>query len=59
MLVRSGVEHEPRPLYQVVVQELEGNLLAAAGCPTKGEPVAHWSAGVRTRIGPLRPPGRA
>ena len=32
MLVRSGVEHQPWPLYWAVVRELEGNLLAAAGC---------------------------
>ncbi len=50
----------PWPLYQAVVRELEGNLLGATRQPDpKGEPVQHWSAGVRTRIGPLRPLGRA
>jgi len=49
VLARSCVEHEPRPLYRAVVRELEGNQLAAAGCPTKAEPMVYWSAGVRTR----------
>jgi uncharacterized protein YqjF (DUF2071 family) len=39
---------------------LEPVLVAAAGLPDpEGAPVVHWSPGVRTRIGGLRPLGRA
>jgi uncharacterized protein len=60
LLARSTVEHEPWPLYRAVVRELETDLVAAAGLPDpEGEPVVHWSPGVRTRISALRPLGRA
>ncbi|HEV2893769.1 MAG TPA: DUF2071 domain-containing protein, partial [Actinomycetota bacterium] len=60
VLARSTVEHEPWPLHRAVVRELRGNLVAAAGLPApEGEPVVHWSPGVRTRISGLRPLGRA
>jgi uncharacterized protein len=60
LLARATVEHEPWPLHRAVVRELRGNLLAAAGLPDpEGEPVVHWSPGVRTRIGGPRPLGRA
>jgi uncharacterized protein YqjF (DUF2071 family) len=60
VLARSTVEHEPWPLHRAVVRELDANLLTAAGLPAPaGEPVVHWSPGVRTRIGGLWPLGRA
>ena len=60
VLARSTVEHEPWPLHRAVVRELDANLLTAAGLPAPaGEPVVHWSPGVRTRIGGWRPLGRA
>jgi uncharacterized protein len=59
VLARSNVEHEPWLLHRAVVRELETNLVAAAGLPAPGgEPVVHWSPGVRTRISGLRPLGR-
>jgi uncharacterized protein len=59
VLARSNVEHEPWPLHRASVPELETNLVAAAGLPApEGEPVVHWSPGVRTRISGLRPLGR-
>jgi uncharacterized protein YqjF (DUF2071 family) len=55
-LARSCVEHEPWPLRRAVVRELETDLVTAAGLPEPaGEPLAHWSPGVRTRISGLRP----
>jgi uncharacterized protein YqjF (DUF2071 family) len=60
VLARSTVEHEPWPLHRAVVRELDSNLVTAAGLPAPaGEPVVHWSPGVRTRIGGLWPLGRA
>jgi uncharacterized protein len=60
LLARSTVEHEPWPLHRAAVRELEGDLVEAAGLPAPaGEPVVHWSPGVRTRISALRPLGRA
>ena len=60
LLARARVDHEPWPLHRAVVRELRGNLLTAAGLPApQGAPVVHWSPGVRTRIGGLRPLGRA
>jgi uncharacterized protein len=59
VLARSTVEHEPWPLHRAAVRELDSNLVAAAGLPAPhGEPVVHWSPGVRTRISALRPLGR-
>jgi uncharacterized protein YqjF (DUF2071 family) len=56
VLARSTVEHERWPLFRATVRELEENLVAAAGLPTpQGDPVVHWSPGVRTRISALRP----
>jgi uncharacterized protein YqjF (DUF2071 family) len=55
VLARARVEHEPWPLRRAVVRELDTGLLTAAGLPEPaGEPLAHWSPGVRTRIGGLR-----
>jgi uncharacterized protein len=60
LLARSNVEHQPWPLHRAVVRELDGNLVEAAGLPVpEGEPVVHWSPGVRTRISALRPLRRA
>jgi len=60
VLARSNVEHEPWPLHRATVPELDQNLVTAAGLPEPlGEPVVHWSPGVRTRISGLRPVGRA
>jgi len=59
VLARSNVEHEPWPLHRAVVRELDTDLVTAAGLPApEGEPVVHWSPGVRTRISGLRPIGR-
>jgi len=56
VLARSNVQHEPWPLHRATVRELEENLVAVAGLPApQGEPVVHWSPGVRTRISALRP----
>ena len=60
LLARSNVEHERWPLFRANVRDLEQSLLAAAGLPApNGDPVVHWSPGVRTRISALRPLGRA
>ena len=60
LLARAAVEHEPWPLHRAAVRELDTNLVTAAGLPSPvGEPVVHWSPGVRSRIGGLRPLGRA
>jgi uncharacterized protein YqjF (DUF2071 family) len=56
VLARATVEHRPWPLYRATVRELDQNLVAAAGLPApRGDPVVHWSPGVRTRISALRP----
>jgi uncharacterized protein len=60
LLARATVDHEPWPLHRAAVRELDSDLVAAAGLPVpQGEPVVHWSPGVRTRIGGPRPLGRA
>jgi uncharacterized protein YqjF (DUF2071 family) len=60
VLARSTVEHERWPLHRATVRELDTTLVGAAGLPAPaGEPVVHWSPGVRTRISGLRPLGRA
>jgi uncharacterized protein len=60
LLARSSVEHEPWPLHRAAVRELDSDLVTAAGLPVPaGEPLVHWSPGVRTRISALRPLGRA
>jgi uncharacterized protein len=56
VLARSTVEHEPWPLHRAAVGELGTDLVTAAGLPAPaGEPLVHWSPGVRTRISALRP----
>ena len=56
LLARATVEHEPWPLHRAAVRELDTNLVTAAGLPEPaGEPLVHWSPGVRTRISALRP----
>jgi uncharacterized protein len=60
LLARASVEHKPWPLHRAAVRELDSDLVAAAGLPAPaGEPVVHWSPGVRSRIGGPRPLGRA
>jgi len=60
VLARSNVEHEPWPLHRAAARELDGNLIETAGLPApEGEPLVHWSPGVRTRISGLRPIRRA
>jgi uncharacterized protein len=60
LLARATVDHEPWPLHRAAVRELDSGLVAAAGLPgPEGDPVVHWSPGVRSRIGGLRPLGRA
>lgn len=55
-LLQTPVTHEPWPLRAAAVVELEETLTAAAGLPAPaGEPVAHYSEGVRdVRIGMSR-----
>ncbi|MBZ5586603.1 MAG: DUF2071 domain-containing protein, partial [Acidobacteriia bacterium] len=56
-LMCAQVEHEPWPLEGARVVRLEETLTRAAGLPApEGAPLAHFSPGVRTRIGA---PGRA
>jgi uncharacterized protein len=56
VLARSCVEHEPWPLHRASLRELDTGLVTAAGLPEPvGEPLVHWSPGVRTRISGLRP----
>jgi uncharacterized protein YqjF (DUF2071 family) len=60
VLARSVVEHRPWPLHRAEVVELDQNLLTAAGLPApRGDPLVHWSPGVRTRISALRLLGRS
>lgn len=55
-LAVASVEHEPWPLHDVEVTHLRQSLTGAVGLPTPaGEPLAHWSPGVRVRLGPPRP----
>jgi uncharacterized protein YqjF (DUF2071 family) len=54
-----SAEHEPWPLHPTRIVRLEQSLLAAAGVPeSPDEPLAHFSPGVRARIGPPRLLGR-
>jgi uncharacterized protein YqjF (DUF2071 family) len=58
MLWETPVEHEPWPLSDATVDVLEETLTTAAGLGEAplGEPVAHFSEGVRhVRLGPSRP----
>ena len=54
--LETPVDHEPWPLREATVLELDESLTAAAGLPApEGEPLAHWSEGVRdVRIGMSR-----
>jgi uncharacterized protein YqjF (DUF2071 family) len=54
--LETPVEHEPWPLRGADVLELEESLTAAAALPEpQGEPLVHWSEGVRdVRIGVSR-----
>jgi uncharacterized protein YqjF (DUF2071 family) len=59
LLARSVVDHGPWPLHRATVRELDQTLLTAGGLPApEGEPVVHWSPGVRTRISGPRVLGR-
>jgi uncharacterized protein YqjF (DUF2071 family) len=54
-LVNVPVEHQAWPLRSVQIQQLDQDLLVAAGLPTPGgQPVAHYSPGVDVRFGPPR-----
>lgn len=51
-LWRFDVHHEPWPLRSAVARTAVAGLLAAAGLPAvTGEPLAHFSPGVRSRVG--------
>ena len=51
-LVVVPVEHEPWPLFEAEVVEVDEDMLAAAGLPSPhGEPLTHFSPGVDVRIG--------
>jgi len=54
--LETPVEHEPWPLRGATVLDLEESLTAAAGLPApEGEPLVHWTEGVRgVRIGMSR-----
>ena len=54
-LASAPVEHEPWPLSGAVVDELEEDLVAAAGLPPPGgPPLVHFSPGVDVRLGAPR-----
>jgi uncharacterized protein YqjF (DUF2071 family) len=51
-VVTVPVEHQPWPLWSVRVDQLNQDLLTAAGLPAPhGEPLAHYSPGVNVRLG--------
>jgi uncharacterized protein YqjF (DUF2071 family) len=51
-LARVPVEHEPWPLYDATVLNLEESLLASVGLPQPEEaPLVHYSPGVNVRLG--------
>jgi uncharacterized protein YqjF (DUF2071 family) len=57
-LWRVDVHHEPWPLRSARARTAVGGLLTAAGLPAvTGEPLAHFSPGVRSRVGRPVPVG--
>jgi uncharacterized protein YqjF (DUF2071 family) len=50
-LVFADIEHEPWPLCRAGLWDLEENLTASLGLRPLGDPLVHYSPGVRTRIG--------
>lgn len=51
----APVEHQPWPLWEATVVELEESLLASVGLPEpEGPPLVHYSPGVDVRLGPPR-----
>ncbi len=51
-LRRARAAHDPWPLQDAEVVELDDHLLTAAGLPPpSGAPIAHWSPGVEVRFG--------
>jgi uncharacterized protein len=51
-VITVPVEHQPWPLWSVRVDQLNEDLLTAAGLPAPhGEPLAHYSLGVDVRLG--------
>jgi uncharacterized protein len=47
------VEHQPWPIHDATLVELDENLVRAAGLPAPaGDPVVHYSPGVDVRLGP-------
>ncbi|TQK42400.1 hypothetical protein FBY35_3802 [Streptomyces sp. SLBN-118] len=57
MVWETPVEHEPWPLCEAGIEELQENLTTAAGLPSpSSEPLVHFSEGVRqVRLGISRP----
>jgi uncharacterized protein YqjF (DUF2071 family) len=54
-LTAVPVEHQPWPLWDAEIEDLEEDLLVAAGLPPpEGEPLAHFSPGVDVRLGAPR-----
>lgn len=54
-LLFADVEHEPWPLSQARIMHLEQTLTSCLGLPgIVGDPLAHYSPGVRTKIGWIR-----
>jgi uncharacterized protein len=54
-LVTVPVEHQPWPLWRVRIDQVDQDLLTAAGLPApKEQPLAHYSPGVDVRLGPPR-----
>ncbi len=51
-LAYAQVEHAPWPLHSAVVLRLRQNVIEGSGVPAaSGEPIIHFSPGVRSRIG--------
>ncbi|NIR41138.1 MAG: DUF2071 domain-containing protein [Actinobacteria bacterium] len=55
-LIWAPVDHPRWPLHRAELVELRQDLVEAAGLPTPaGEPLVHWSPGVRVRVARPRP----
>ena len=52
----ANIHHSPWPLHRAELLSLDETVFAAAGLPSgEGDPVVHFSEGVRVRIGPPHP----
>jgi uncharacterized protein YqjF (DUF2071 family) len=57
-VVDVPVQHEPWPLQEATLVDLDETLLLAAGLPLSGDPMVHHAAGVDARLGAPRRPGQ-